>query len=81
MCQHISSYSASLLLTFLRETLFRLSNKCRFGEICEHEKREYRYQDSGKGDAKNFFGEEEIFVEGKSIYKLYYQGGLISEKL
>jgi len=63
---------------FLKESLFRLSEKCRIGQICEYEKREYKYQDQGQGDIEDFFGREQIFLEGKNIYKLNYQGGLIS---
>ena len=64
---------------FLKESLFRLSEKCRMGGICEYEKREYKYEDQGQGSPEDFFGREEISVEGKNIYKLNYQGGLISK--
>lgn len=70
-----------LEINFLREALYRLADKCRFGKICEHEKREFRYQDNGQGNLENFLGQEQIFADGKNIYKLDYQGGLISDKL
>ena len=66
---------------FLKEALFRLAEKCRMGGICEYEKREYKYQDRGQGDILDFLGEEKIFTGGKSIYKLNYQGGLITDKV
>lgn len=66
---------------FLRETLTKLSNKCRIGGICEYKKREFKYQDKGKGDLTDFSGQEEIYIEDKSIYKLDYRGGIISDKL
>lgn len=62
---------------FLKESLFKLAEKCRFGGTCEYEKREYKYKDQGQGSLEEFSGKEEIFVEGKNIYKLNYQGGLV----
>jgi len=62
---------------FLRESLFKLAEKCRLGENCEYEKREFKYQDQGQGNLEEFSGKEEIFSNGKNIYKLNYQGGLI----
>lgn len=66
---------------FLKESLFNLSDKCRFGQICEYEKRELKYQDKGCGSLDNFYGEEKIFSNEKNIYKLNYRGGIISDKL
>jgi len=66
---------------FLKESLLRLSNKCRLGQTCEYKKREFKYQDQGNGSLEDFSGEEQIFSEGPkdalSIYKLNYQGGLL----
>lgn len=62
---------------FLKESLFKLSEKCRFGQVCEYKKREFKYQDRGQGSLEEFSGKEEIFLDGKNIYKLDYQGGLI----
>ncbi len=62
---------------FLKEALFKLVETCRVGQSCEYEKRGLKYQDRGKGSLDEFFGEEEIVQNGKSIYKLNYQGGLI----
>jgi hypothetical protein len=67
--------------SFLKESLFKLSEKCRLGQNCEYEKRELKYQDQGQGSIENLFGREQIFLEGKKIYNLDYQGGLISNKL
>jgi hypothetical protein len=66
---------------FLKESLLKLFDKCRLGQVCEYEKRELKYQDKGEGNFEKFSGEEKIFSEGKNIYKLNYQGGLISDKL
>ena len=66
---------------FLKEALFKLSEKCRFGEVCEYGRRELKYQDHGQGSLEEFSGEEKINLETKNIYKLDYQGGLISDKL
>ena len=44
--------------SFLKESLFRLSNECRLGKTCEYEKREYKYQDQGQGSLEDFFGRE-----------------------
>ena len=66
--------------SFLKESLFYLFSKCRLGKDCENEKREYKYLDHGIGDLGGFSGKEELFVNDKSIYKLNYQGGLISDK-
>ncbi len=64
---------------FLKQTLFDLTEKCRFGEKCEKEKKEFRYEDIGEGTLEKFRGEERISIQGKNIYKLNYQGGLISK--
>ena len=78
---YIGSAIGKLETAFLKESLFRLVGKCRLGGICEYEKREFKYQDRGQGGPEEFSGQEEIFVQGKSIYKLNYQGGLISDKV
>jgi len=62
---------------FLKEALLKLNEICRLGGVCEYEKREFKYQDQGQGNLEEFYGSEEIFSEGKKIYKLTYQGGLI----
>lgn len=62
---------------FLKDSLLRLARKCRFGEACEFEKREYKYQNTGHGELDDFSGQEYVFLEGKNIYKLNYQGGLL----
>jgi hypothetical protein len=67
--------------SFLQSALLKLSAKCRFGENCEFEKREYKYEDFGQGNLDGFFGQEKIFVSNKEIYKLDYRGGLISDKI
>jgi hypothetical protein len=67
--------------SFLKESLFKLSEKCRLGQNCEYEKRELKYQDQGQGSIENLFGREQIFLEGKKIYNLDYQGGLLLDKL
>ena len=64
---------------FLKESLFKLFEKSRLGQNCEYEKREYKYQDHGQGNLEDFSGKEAIFLQGKSVYKLNYQGGLISK--
>jgi hypothetical protein len=78
---YIASSIGKMETAFLKESLFQLAEKCRFGEVCEYEKRDFKYQDKGQGDLNEFSGEEEILSKGKSIYKLNYQGGLISDKL
>jgi hypothetical protein len=66
---------------FLKDSLFRLADRCRLGQNCEFEKREFKYEDMGQGDIDDFYGQEKIFVVGKNIYKLDYKGGIISDKL
>ena len=78
---YIGSITGKLEANFLKEALLNLSGKSRLGGICEYRKREFRYQDQGRGNLEEFYGREEIFLEGKNIYKLNYQGGLISDKL
>jgi len=79
------NYSGSIIgkleTVFLKESLFKLSEKCRLGESCEYERRELKYQDNGSGALELFSGEEKIYSGTKNIYKLNYQGGLISDKL
>ncbi len=74
---YIGDQIGKLETIFLKESLFNLVEKCRLGEVCEYEKREFKYQDKGQGNLEEFSGKEEIFLESKSIYKLNYQGGLI----
>lgn len=78
---YIGSTIGKLETSFLKESLFKLAEKCRLGEVCEYEKREFKYQDQGQGSLEGFLGKEEIFSEGKNIYTLNYQGGIISDKL
>ena len=74
---YIGSQVKLLEESFLKEALLKLSEKCRFGGVCEYEKREFRYKDQGAGSLEGFSGQEEIFSNNKSIYKLNYQGGLL----
>ena len=74
---YIGTAIGKLETNFLKESLFKLAEKCRMGQICEYEKREFKYQDQGEGTLEEFSGTEEIFSKGKNIYKLNYQGGLI----
>ena len=62
---------------FLKEALYGLSDKCRLGNNCEYTKREFQYSDTGQGSLESFSGEEKISANGKNIYKLNYQGGLL----
>jgi hypothetical protein len=78
---YIGDEIGKLETSFLKDSLFRLAGKCRLGQNCEFEKREFKYEDLGQGSLDDFFGQEKIFVSGKSIYKLDYKGGLISDKL
>ncbi|MGA2418089.1 MAG: DUF5680 domain-containing protein [Candidatus Staskawiczbacteria bacterium] len=74
---YLGNAIGELETNFLKEALFKLSEKCRIGQVCEYEKREFKYQDHGQGSIDDFLGREEIFLEGKNIYKSNYQGGLI----
>ena len=76
---YIGSALPKLEEKFLKEALFDLSLKCRFGGSAERIKREYKDQDKGQGSLEEFSGEEQIFVDNKKIYKLAYQGGLLSK--
>jgi hypothetical protein len=62
---------------FLKESLLKLSDKCRIGGICEYKKRDFWYQDKGQGNLEEFSGKETISSGNKVIYNLNYQGGLI----
>ena len=74
---YIGDQIGKLEISFLKESLLKLAEKCRFGGTCDYKKRELEYHDKGQGNLEEFSGEEEVFLEGKSIYKLNYQGGLI----
>ncbi len=67
------------ILAFLKESLLKLSQECRFGKNCQFEKRELKYQDVGQGSLEYFSGKEQIFQKNKDVYSLTYQGGLISK--
>ena len=75
---YIGNQIGRLETVFLKESLFKLAEKCRLGGVCEYEKRELKYQDHGQGTLEDFFGKEEISLENKNIYKLEYRGGTIS---
>lgn len=77
---YVGSQIGKLETSFLKESLLKLSKKCRLGQTCDYKKREYTYQDKGQGNLEEFSGTEEILLDSKSIYKLNYQGGLISDK-
>lgn len=62
---------------FLKESLLKLVDKCRTGESCEYQKREFKYKDQGQGNIEKFFGTEEIFLNNKNVYKLNYEGRLL----
>lgn len=74
---YIGDVIGKLETNFLKESLFRLTEQCRFGGVCEYEKREYKYEDQGEGSVDKFSGRELISLEGKNVYNLDYQGGII----
>jgi len=78
---YIGDKMGKLETNFLKDALFRRAGTCRLGQNCEFEKREFKYEDKGQGTSDDFFGQEQVFLSGKSIYKLEYRGGLISDKL
>jgi len=78
---YIGSSIGKIEENFLKESLIKLAEKCRMGQTCQYEKREYKYIDKGEGTLERFLGKEEILVNAKSIYRLNYEGGLISEKI
>jgi len=78
---YIGSRLGKLEESFLRDALLRLSDKCRLSQVCEYERREYKYEDRGQGDISDFSGQEKISVSKNEIYKLDYKGGLISDKI
>ena len=78
---YIGSQIGKLETAFLKDSLFKLSDKCRLGGNCEYEKREFKYKDEGQGNLDSFSGHEEIYLDGKNIYNLDYKGGIISDKL
>ena len=64
---------------FLKKSLLMLSEKCRFGGECKFEENNFQYRDKGKGTIERFDGEEQMFIKRQSVYRLKYQGGLISK--
>ena len=62
---------------FLKQSLFEMSQECRFGQACEFEKSGLKYEDHGQGNMENFSGKEQIAKKEKIIYSLTYHGGLI----
>jgi hypothetical protein len=64
---------------FLKKSLSVLSEKCRLGERCELKENNLLYKDDGQGTLERFGGQEQIFKQGKEVYKLNYHGGLISK--
>lgn len=62
---------------FLKESLLKLTQECRFGRNCQFEKRGFKYQDEGRGNLKYFSGKEQISQKNKYVYSLTYQGGLL----
>jgi hypothetical protein len=78
---YLGSQIEKLQEAFLKESLFRLAQKCRLWQNSEFERREYRYENFGQGDVNEFFGQEKISVSSKPVYKLEYRGGFISDKI
>jgi len=65
------------VISFLKKSLLTLSERCRFGGVCEFEENDFRYEDKGEGTMRRFSGKERIFKKGDNIYELDYHGGLI----
>jgi len=74
---YLGSTIGKVETSFLKESLFKLSEKCRLNQPCDYEKREFKYTNEGQGTLEEFFGQEHIFLDKKDVYKLTYQGGLI----
>lgn len=75
---YIGDNPSKNVLEFLQKALFELVDTCRFGENCNFEKHELRYEDKGSGNFEKFSGKEDVYLKNKSIYSLDYQGGSIS---
>ncbi|MBD3208253.1 MAG: hypothetical protein GF370_02255 [Candidatus Nealsonbacteria bacterium] len=67
----------SKVFNFLKETLLKLAEDCRFGKGAKLENDPYTYLDVGEGTIFKFSGEERIFIDGTPVYELRYQGGKI----
>lgn len=64
---------------FLKKSLSVLGEKCRFNEECKFEEVDFKYKNEGEGTLERFHGKESISIKGERVYKLRYQGGLISK--
>ncbi len=38
---------------------------------------DWEYRDASQGDPQQFLGEEQIFFQGRLVYRLYYHGGKV----
>ncbi|MDP2741655.1 MAG: DUF5680 domain-containing protein [bacterium] len=74
---YFGSFIQKEVFDFLETSLLKLLKDCRFGQACELERKEFKYKDEGEGKLEKFFGKEQIFLKGKTIYELNYRGGLI----
>ena len=76
---YVGSAEPPEITDFLKKSLSILAEKCRFNEKCAFEENNFRYRNKGEGRLEQFHGKEAIFMKGEQVYKLIYQGGLISK--
>ena len=62
---------------FLKKCLKKVNSKTIFRGPKKYEKDNFIYINKIKGSVKNFHGEEIIYFQNKSVYRLKYHGGLI----
>lgn len=62
---------------FLKQALLRVPENAPFRGPIEYQQGAYLYCNAASGDNRWFFGREEIFRSGVSIYECIYHGGMI----
>lgn len=62
---------------FLKEALMHVSEDAPYRGPIEYQRGSYLYCNTATGDPRWFFGREEIFKSGVSVYECVYHGGLI----
>ena len=63
------------IYAFLREALLELTPEYPFRGPAVNEKNGFRYANNQQGDLDRFHGIEQIYMNEKKIYELYYHGG------
>lgn len=67
------------LYGFLKRALGLVSANSPYRGLDGFEEGDWAYKEKDTGSAGSFFGEEKIYLSGREVYKLVFNGGLIKQ--